>query len=153
MFSAYTGHLNTSIYNPVDITGPVNSTYAILNSVNLCNHRDFQNLGVNGARESDADDSQKYYVNRNQQTDFPLLLIIAMIGNDVCNGHAEDTIASMTTPTEFYASAMGALTYLVRLRINSIGYFIFIIHIWRYYSRTLIFWIIGLILLSIFCCM
>ncbi len=30
MFSAYTGHLSTSIFPSVDIDGPVNSTYGML---------------------------------------------------------------------------------------------------------------------------
>jgi len=110
MFSAYTGHQNTSLYYP-DITGPMNSTYATFYSLNRCNFRDFQNLGVNGAREGDAINFAIDSLVRNAQTDEPLLVIIAMIGNDVCNGHP-DTIASMTTPAEMYASAMEALNYL-----------------------------------------
>merc|ERR1712168_810156 len=48
---------------------------------------------------------------RNVQTDYPLLIILSLIGNDVCNGK-EDTIASMTTSEEFYANTMETLQYL-----------------------------------------
>ena len=54
--------------------------------VNACNHRDFQNVGVNGARSTAAlplVDS----AHRNQETDHPVLGIYSLIGNDVCNGH------------------------------------------------------------------
>ena len=91
---ALQGHLNTSLFGP-DVPGPVNSTYMILNKQNLCvawtidnlsltrrscNHRDFQNIGVNGAREGDADNNLKYSLSRNQTTDLPILVLVAMIG-------------------------------------------------------------------------
>ena len=111
LFSWNTGFMNTSIYDPT-ISGPVNSTYMYLNSRNRCNHRDFQNIGVNGARSGDMNSTVKYGLARNPATDKPLLAFLALIGNDVCNGHA-DTISSMTTPEEMYVNTMGTLEYLV----------------------------------------
>jgi len=77
---------------------------------NLCNHRDFQNIGVNGARSSSMKDQIMYTLKRNQTLDHPLLIAYALIGNDVCNGHYG--LCSMTTPQEFYQNVMDALVYL-----------------------------------------
>jgi acyloxyacyl hydrolase len=66
---------------------------------NACNHRDFQNVGVNGARSTAAlplVDS----ANRNADTDHPVLAIFSLIGNDVCNGHPGTT--HMTPPATFH---------------------------------------------------
>ena len=57
-------------------------------------------------------DSIQYGLARNPETDLPLLVVYALIGNDVCNGH-ENTVADMTTPAEMYANAMGTMNFLV----------------------------------------
>ena len=75
-------------------------------------HRDYQNVGVNGARSGAMNETIKYGLARNQDTDYPLVVFYALIGNDVCNGH-NDTLADMTTPEEMYANALGTLQYLV----------------------------------------
>ena len=36
-------------------------------------------------------------LSRDQQADRPLIVMYALVGNDVCNGH-NDTVAHMTTP-------------------------------------------------------
>lgn len=55
-------------------------------------HRDFQNIGVNGARAGDMNETIVRYMSRNPMTDQPALVVYALIGNDVCNGHLPDTI-------------------------------------------------------------
>ena len=54
--------------------------------MNRCNFRDFQNIGVNGARSSSMNTTVKYGLARNPETDQPLVVVLALIGNDVCNG-------------------------------------------------------------------
>ena len=66
---------------------------------NLCNHRDFQNIGVNGARSGAMNESIQQGLARDQLKDQPINVMYALIGNDVCNGH-EDTVNSMTTVQE-----------------------------------------------------
>ncbi|XP_041376837.1 acyloxyacyl hydrolase-like [Gigantopelta aegis] len=48
---------------------------------------------------------------RNQLKDYPMLIIYSLVGNDVCNGHA-DTFAHMTTPQEMYDNALKTMLYL-----------------------------------------
>eukprot|EP00055_Hartaetosiga_balthica_P002540 m.4324 g.4324 ORF g.4324 m.4324 type:complete len:578 (+) comp2213_c0_seq1:258-1991(+) len=110
MLSSGSGFMNTSSWNP-DVTGLDNSTYMVMRSRNLCSHRDFQNIGVNGARASSMNDSIQASMARNQETDFPALVMYALIGNDVCNGHP-DTLSHMTTPQEMHDSALGTLQFL-----------------------------------------
>jgi len=89
-------------------TGPVQSLYSNAVQNNFCMHRDYQNIGVNGARTDSMEDIM-LTLKRNH-TDQPLLLNYALIGNDVCNGHPG--LGSMTTPDEFYQSVVFALNYL-----------------------------------------
>ena len=49
MLSSMTAYYNSTDAFP-DINGPVDSVYMKMKARNLCTHRDFQNLGVNGAR-------------------------------------------------------------------------------------------------------
>lgn len=80
---------------------------------NKCIHRDYQNLGVNGARTGSmapADNGIVTSFSRDQQNDAPMLVIYALIGNDVCNGHPGSD--SMTTVQEFQANVLAALSYL-----------------------------------------
>ena len=80
---------------------------------NRCAHNDYQNNGVNGG---DSVNMQKengimYSATRNNQTDQPLVVPLAVIGNDICNGH-DDTLERMTTPEMFYSSTKNTLEYL-----------------------------------------
>ena len=76
---------------------------------NRCNHRDFQNIGVNGARMT-AVRPLVESVARSPATDHPALVVLSLIGNDVCNGHPGTT--HMTKPEDFRKDATEALTAL-----------------------------------------
>jgi len=89
---------------------PLTSYYSLSREQNLCIHRDFQNIGVNGARSSSMKDQIMYTLHRDQNTDYPMYLIYALIGNDVCNPHFG--VEHMTTPQEFYSNVVDALQYL-----------------------------------------
>lgn len=93
-----TGFRNTTDC-PTSYGVPMGSLYQRLRAANLCNHRDFQNLGVNGARTGSMAPLPTGIVNslaRDQRADAPLLAFHSLIGNDVCNGHPG--LGSMTTP-------------------------------------------------------
>ena len=90
--------------------GPTRSLYLRLFDLDHCNHRDYQNIAVNGARSSSMLDIMKSLA-RNQQDDAPLFVIYSLVGNDVCNGHP-DTMDHMTTVEEMYSNVMATLTYL-----------------------------------------
>jgi len=92
-----------------DDSGPLESIYLQLRSRNLCNHRDFQNIGVNGARSGSMVDIVKSMA-RNQKTDYPATVFYALIGNDVC--HSQPTTDVMTTPEEFKVNVLKTLDYL-----------------------------------------
>jgi len=85
------------------------SYYHYAKQNNLCMHRDYQNIGVNGARTSSMEDIM-LTLKRTNHSDQPLLLNYALIGNDVCNGHPG--LEHMTTPDEFYQNVLVALNYL-----------------------------------------
>lgn len=96
----------TGFKNASDCPPTANASLAALPSLaarlrlrNRCNHRDFQNIGVNGARVTGILPSIASAA-RSAALDHPALVVFSLIGNDVCNGHA-DTIAHMTTPAEF----------------------------------------------------
>ncbi len=98
MLSLTTGHFNSTKWKN-SINGPMDSLYTRMLKRNRCNHRDYQNIAVNGARSS----SMRQIVTslaRNQTHDYPLMVLIELIGNDVCNGHNDTT--HMTTPKQFY---------------------------------------------------
>lgn len=90
--------------------GPVASSYLKGLEQNRCTFRDFQNIGVNGARTSSMASSIMYSFARNQETDYPVNLMYALIGNDVCNPHPN--FDHMTTPEEFYENVVTAMNYL-----------------------------------------
>lgn len=100
-----TGHRRSEEYAP-SISGPMISIYSRLRELNRCNHRDYQNLGVNGARVAKLTDWVKLLA-RNRNTDKPILAFFAMIGNDVCNGRPD--FSGMTTPEKFYESVLEAV--------------------------------------------
>lgn len=106
--SSSTGYMNeTWSGHPI---GPVNSMYMYFRERNLCMHRDYQNIAVNGARTSSMNRSIAITMARNQQEDIPVLLSYALIGNDVCNGHFG--LSHMTTPEEFYVNVVAAMEYV-----------------------------------------
>jgi acyloxyacyl hydrolase len=65
MLSAGTAFFNSTANFP-DISGPVNSSYSVFRQRNLCNHRDYQNIGVNGARVGSMNDTIVESMSRNQ---------------------------------------------------------------------------------------
>ena len=107
MLSSGTGYKNSTW---PDISGPVDSTYLRLRELNRCNHRDYQNIAVNGARSSAmADDIVKSFA-RNAAKDNPVFAMFALVGNDVCSSHHDTT--HMTTPTEFYQNNLKTFRYV-----------------------------------------
>ena len=76
---------------------------------NACNHRDFQNIGVNGAR-STASLPLVDSAARDPTHDHPALVIFSLIGNDVCNGHPGTT--HMTKPEVFRQAVKSSLAAL-----------------------------------------
>ncbi|CAF0795333.1 unnamed protein product [Adineta ricciae] len=105
--SGVTGHINITWPN---IEGPTRSLYARLFDLDHCNHRDYQNIAVNGANSKSILTIAKS-LTRDQQNDVPLLVIYSLVGNDVCNGH-QDTIAHMTTVEEMLNNTLTGLAYL-----------------------------------------
>jgi len=102
-FSAYTGYFDQGY------TGPVSSVYKKLYERNKCNFRDYQNIAVNGAN------SRNSYPNivklaRKSDNDYPLLMFLELVGNDVCN-HRQ-SFDPMTTPAAFRANIIKLLDYL-----------------------------------------
>lgn len=80
-----------------------------LRNRNRCNHRDFQNVGVNGAR-STASMALVESAARDATLDHPALVIFSLIGNDVCNGHPGTT--HMTEPDVFEKNVRAQLSAL-----------------------------------------
>ena len=85
---------------------PVRSLYKYWLERNLCNHRDYQNIAVNGGDTYDTDVNMRA-LKRNATTDYPMIVVMELIGNDVCSGHGK------TTPPELFKEALlGRLAYL-----------------------------------------
>ena len=87
----------------------VSSLYQRLRARNLCNHRDYQNMGVNGARIT-ASMPLVDGLARDPDRDHPLLVVFSLIGNDVCNGHPG--AAHMTTVDSFLEHTTESLAAL-----------------------------------------
>ena len=109
MLSAMTGYYPDAAPFP-DIAGPVRSVYQRVVADNPCAHRDYQNIGVNGARAGAMNDTIQASMARAPH-DRPALVFYALIGNDVCNGHP-DTVAHMTTPADMRRSFRATLAFL-----------------------------------------
>jgi acyloxyacyl hydrolase len=109
--SGYTGFVNNTM---------VDSIYLRMRERNLCNHRDFQNTGVNGARAEAVAPPNGIVnsVSRDQQLDNPALLFLSLIGNDVCSPHS-DFENTMTTPQSFAQSTLETLQYLDTILPNN----------------------------------
>eukprot|EP00049_Salpingoeca_infusionum_P003096 m.63437 g.63437 ORF g.63437 m.63437 type:complete len:322 (-) comp11949_c0_seq2:272-1237(-) len=106
MLSASTGFENTSSWSP-DVVGKDNSTYQVMRRRNRCIHRDFQNIAVNGARAGAMASTIVKSMARQQGSDYPALVMYALIGNDVC-----DSGLHWTTPQEMYTAATETFSYL-----------------------------------------
>lgn len=107
MLSTTTGYKN-STWDV--IRGPVDSFYLRLRELNRCNHRDYQNIGVNGDNSDQMASQTMYTMARNKSTDHPVFISLALLGNDVC--FADHTTDVMTTPEKFYANQLKILKYL-----------------------------------------
>jgi len=91
---------------------PISSLYKYMVARNPCNHRDYQNIGVNGMR-SGAALQLTQTISRKQILDKPVLLSYALIGNDVCNPH--HTFDTMTTPAQFLNNTLTNLFALDKI--------------------------------------
>lgn len=108
MLSFVTGFQSTEKWKK-DIQGPVDSTYLKMRKLNRCNHRDYQNIGVNGARSSSMKELVRSLA-RHPLLDKPVMVTIELLGNDVCSGHEDTT--HMTTPEEYYNNMHYVFEYL-----------------------------------------
>ncbi len=108
MLSWSTGHALASNYAP-DIEGPVDSIYMRLRENNLCNTNDYQNIGVNGAASGSLKNDLSKILMRDKRLSSlpqkPLLLFMAMIGNDVCSSRT----TPRTTPEEYHDNVMATI--------------------------------------------
>ncbi|CAK8694911.1 unnamed protein product [Clavelina lepadiformis] len=103
---------------PHSIDGPVDSLYMRLLKDNKCIHRDYQNIAVNGGDSSNMHTIMKGLA-RNSTTDYPIIIVLALVGNDVCNGHP-DTLAHMTSVKDYRSNMLTTLNYLnSTLPVNS----------------------------------
>jgi len=97
--------LTTGFMNDTKET-PVRSLYKYWLERNRCNHRDYQNVAVNGGDTNDSDINIQAF-NRNGTRDHPMVIVMELIGNDVCFGPGK------TTPPEFFKQGLlGRLEYL-----------------------------------------
>ena len=90
-------------------TGEVKSLYQQLLDLNRCNHRDYQNIAVNGASSTNIFKIIKTLA-RNITRDKPIFAVLALLGNDVCNSH--HSMDHMTTVDEFKKNMNEVLDYL-----------------------------------------
>eukprot|EP00118_Oscarella_pearsei_P007979 m.40143 g.40143 ORF g.40143 m.40143 type:complete len:584 (+) comp32911_c0_seq2:344-2095(+) len=90
MLSMSTGYMNSSWKS---IRTPTKSIYQYLVEINRCNRNDFQNLAFNGATMSRIDESLARQWTRNKTHDKPAIVLLAVIGNDVCRSNSKMTNA------------------------------------------------------------
>ena len=74
-----------------------------LRNRNLCNHRDLQNVAVNGAASNNGTELIES-IARDQNLDHPAFVIYALAGKDVCNSHKGTS--HMTTPQQFHDNVL-----------------------------------------------
>jgi acyloxyacyl hydrolase len=90
------------------------SIYQRMRERNHCNHRDYQNLGVNGASVLSVspinEDGTIHALRRDQRTDAPALVFFALEGNDVCRG--DPGLGPMTTVPEYKTAVRQSLDLL-----------------------------------------
>lgn len=108
MLSWSTGHSPVSDYAP-DVEGPIDSVYMRLRENNLCNTNDYQNIGVNGADSSSLRDNLSKILSRDKRLSplpqKPLLLFMAMIGNDVCSSRTNPR----NTPDQYHDNVLATV--------------------------------------------
>ena len=109
MLSFTTGYADPEKWRQ-DISGPVESLYLKFRARNRCNHRDFQNIAVNGARSSSMKEKIMKTFSRNPTLDNPVLVSVELVGNDVCNAHHD--MSHMTKPDEYYNNMHSIFQYL-----------------------------------------
>ncbi|KAH3777124.1 hypothetical protein DPMN_178561 [Dreissena polymorpha] len=99
--------------DPLDkvLHGKTDSIYFRLWQRNRCNFKDYQNIAVNGAAAEGMVKHIQQSLYRNKTGDYPLIVIYALVGNDVCNGHP-DTIDHMTKPEDMRKYALQTLDFL-----------------------------------------
>jgi len=105
----------TGFWNTTDCPIPqrrngMDSIYKRMFLRNRCNHRDYQNIAVDGARSPSMNHTTVFSMARDQNNDVPAIVFYAMVGNDVCNPHYGGS--SMTSPEEFEANVVSTLQYL-----------------------------------------
>jgi len=101
---------------------PFESFYLKLLKRNKCNHRDFQNLSVNGARSGAMSTKIVDKISRNQTLDSPVIIFYSLFGNDICTPRAE--CEQFTRPEEFMQNNLRSFNYLDTRVPN--GSFVFI---------------------------
>jgi len=108
--SSSTAHYNTSYCPPSDL--PIDSVYLKMRARNLCMHRDYQNVGVNGGSSGNMQPPNGIIISMKSRnvTDQPATVYFALIGNDVC-GSSQD-FSHMTTPAQFQINILNSLNYL-----------------------------------------
>ncbi|OQV18633.1 Acyloxyacyl hydrolase [Hypsibius exemplaris] len=105
--SFYTGY--QSVDWPI-IEGGTDSLYLRMRERNLCNHRDYQNIGFNGATIPESTEYSQS-VKRNAQ-DKPAIAIFSYIGNDVCGYNADPALDDTTTPEQARAGLLDTMAVL-----------------------------------------
>lgn len=99
-YSMTTGYMNDTKERPT------RSLYKYFLERNRCNHRDLQNLAVNGGDTYDSDTNMRA-LQRNISTDYPMIVVMELIGNDVCFGPGKTT-----PPDVFKKGLLDRLAYL-----------------------------------------
>jgi acyloxyacyl hydrolase len=104
-----TGYENdtTGLLDP-QMPHPLSSVYLAMRARNLCVHRDFQNLAVNGA-DSALFNGNVQALQRQVNTDRPMLFFVAAIGDDICD-HKD--ASGWTTPEEFRENTLRTYRFL-----------------------------------------
>ena len=115
MMSAFTGYYNQSDW-PNIISGPIDSVYKHIVDRNLCNHRDYQNIGKNGADSFTMNDVLIKAIARDPKVDRPALVFYSLVGNDVCK--SDPTGGGMTTIEQMRANALKTMSSLDKILPN-----------------------------------
>jgi acyloxyacyl hydrolase len=109
--SLSTGHNSTQCPSfSKTLAGDYTSIYAYGRERNLCSHRQFQNVGINGASYKNYAPKLKASFRPNPETDAPAVVILNLIGNDVCGKHTDPK--DMTSPEEYKSGLLDIVTYL-----------------------------------------
>ncbi|XP_055892493.1 acyloxyacyl hydrolase-like isoform X1 [Biomphalaria glabrata] len=118
MMSGSTGY-GKNVWPDV-ISGPIDSIYLKLRARNRCNHRDYQNIAVNGENSFKLKKLVKT-LSRNAASDRPLVVLYALAGSDVCSGPDH----RMTSPEDMYNNTLATLDNLATVLPNNSHVIIF----------------------------